>query len=36
MRAAKEGSATCTLVCEPPPWLMLPSRQFEVTFDVQP
>lgn len=36
MRAVKEGSATCSLVCEPPPWLMLPARCFEVTFNVQP
>ena len=36
LRAVKEGSATCTCVFEPPPWLMMPARQLEVTFEVQP
>lgn len=39
LRAVKKGHATVTLICEPPPGLMmpmLPVRLFKVTFNVKP
>jgi hypothetical protein len=39
LRAVKKGHATVSLICEPPPGLMmpmLPVRLFQVTFNVKP